>query len=465
MITRNILFIMSDQQHFRTLGCHGVPEARTPKIDRLAAGGLDFHAHFVTNPVCSPSRASIMTGRYITEHGLWTNGCALPTEVPTLPQVMGQRGFQTAHFGKLHLVPILTRVDPHPAYGFGVCEVAEGDQQLTHDAYFAWLRRNDPELFVRFLTELYEKGHDCGYKSLMPEEKHQTTWTTRRAIDWLRHGRSGDRPFLLSVGYFDPHHAFNPCEPYASMYDDIPVTMPAFEPGAIESKPPHYRTLFNGISGTTRNPNRMTAILKAYHAMCAHVDKAVGDLLAALCELGLDRDTAVIFTSDHGELAGNHGLLWKGPYMLDDLLRVPLVIAIPGQPGTPRKVRSLTSSIDLMATIQRLAGVEQPEDASGQPFLDNALKVEVSRQHVLAEWEAPRTGMTGSIRCVRTKSAKLVEYAQHPHEGELYDLSADPTELLNLYHEPRFDEMRRSLSRLIAEQQRPRPQVPYEGGW
>jgi arylsulfatase A-like enzyme len=462
---KNVVFIMTDQQHFRTLGCHGVAEARTPNLDRLAARGLDFRNHIVTNPVCSPSRASIMTGKQITEHGLWANGCTLPADQETIAQRMVAAGWQTAHFGKLHLVPIITRTEPHPPYGFQTCKVSEGDQQLIDDAHFRWLRKTDPDLFVRYLTEMFLQGHTDGYKSLMPEEKHLTTWVTQRSIEWLKQHRAKQQPFFLSVGYFDPHHAFNPCEPYASMYDDIPVEPPVFNPRSMATRPPHYQSFYKGVRKITRNRKRITVIRRAYHAMCAHIDKCVGDLIRALHDEGLADDTVVIFTSDHGETLGNHGLLWKGPFLLDDLMRVPLLVGIPGQDLGGRQVTELTSGADFFATIQAVAGVEDVRRASGQPFLEAHLNLfpDGPRRAAFAEWEHPKNGPTGSLQMVRTADWKLVHYRNDASEGELYDLKNDPNEFRNRYLAAKYAAVRAELTALLPN--RPRPNVRYEGGW
>jgi arylsulfatase len=463
----NILLVMTDQQHFRALGCNGAPEARTPHIDQLAAGGINFKNHFATNPVCSPSRGSIMTGKYITEHGLWRNGCRLPETNDTIPKAMGRAGFQTAHFGKMHLVPIINRTTPHPAYGFDVAEVAEGDQQLLDDAYFRWLRTTDPNLFVRYVNEMFTQGHFKAYKSLMPEEQHQTSWVTRRSIDWLKNHRDRSRPFLLSVGYFDPHHAFNPCEPYASMYEEAPVSEPVFHEESLAMRPAHYKSGYENCKGVTEDKEKLTAIIRAYHAMMAHVDKCVGDLVRTLGEEGLAEETVVLFTSDHGEMLGNHGFLWKGPYLLDDLLRVPLIVSVPGRPAAPRVVEDLTSMVDVMATLQSLAGVENIARESGRPFLSRDLELfpEGKRDHVLAEWEHSDNSPSASQRMIRTSDYKLVYYANST-EGELYDLRADPNEFFNRYADPQYASVRADLEKRLAQHYLSRrPQVRYEGGW
>ncbi len=404
---RNLLFFMTDQQHFRTLGCNGAAEARTPNLDRLARQGVNFKNYFVTNPVCSPSRASLLTGKHVTEHGLFANGCSLPRHERTLPQVLGEHGYQTALFGKLHLEPIVCRTDaPHP-YGFEICEVAEGDQQLTHDDYFRWLRSRHTNVFLSYLNEMFAKGHSDGYASKIPEACHLTSWITERAIDFLRNRRDPDRPFFLNMSFFDPHHAFNPCEPYASMFAEAEMPEPFFDESHLHTYPEHVQKRIRGCLGVTRDRDRMQGIQRAYHAMMAHVDKCLGDVLAVLEELGLSQETAVVHTSDHGEMLGNHGMLWKGPFMFDDLLRVPLFVSVPGRPMRGIEVEDLVSGVDLMPTLLSLAGLsaEFMPRMSGRPVLapDLTPLPENARPHVLAEWENVHAmDATRSIRCIRT---------------------------------------------------------------
>jgi arylsulfatase A-like enzyme len=461
---RNVILVITDQQHFRTLGCTGAAVARTPNIDRLAEGGINFRNHFVANPVCSPSRATIMTGQHLTQHGLWMNGCRLPHDADTIPKAAARHGLQTAHFGKLHLEPIIVRTAKPHAYGFEVCEVAEGDQHLMHDAYFAWFRKKNPDLFVEYSNQLFAGGHVDAYTSLIPEEMSHTHWVTGRSIDWLEHRREASRPFFLSIGYFDPHHAFNPCEPYASAFADAEVPDPVFEEGAIDGKPQPYGDFFRGMQKITRDLPRMRKTIRAYHAMMAHIDANVGRLLAALARQGLSSNTAVIFTSDHGEFLGNHGLLWKGPFLLDDLLHVPMIVSLPGCPAKGLCIDDLTSAVDIKSTVLALAGAE----VDGRPLVDRALKPlpHGSRSYIRADWEHPDQDKPNrSLRCVRTRAAKLIKYPDET-SGELYDLENDPFEFRNLYDEPPYAALRDELETIVnGFSPGYRPSVPHEGGW
>ncbi len=473
---QNIILITTDQQRFDTLGANGCLVAHTPNLDALAARGVNFRNHCVTNPVCSPSRASIMTGLMPNACGLWGNGCSLPGAVRTLPQAFVEADFQTAHVGKLHLVPIINRTAPHPTYGFESCEIGEGDQQLTHDDYFCDLRRKAPEVFLEYVQELYREGQSDGYASKLPEPLHHSRWVTNRACDWLRFRRDPARPFFLNVGYFDPHHAFNPCEPYASMFAQTAMAEPFFDESEFETKPPQYQGRYKAVQGTTRDANRRDRMLRAYHAMIAHLDACIGNLLETLEGLGLAGNTTIVFSSDHGEFAGEHGLLWKGPMLLDDLLRVPLMIAPAALnamiPKGARSVETPTSSVDLMNTLLALAGADAPVSPGGKALLDASghLFPQGARDAVFVEWDENGNGLTRSLRCVRTATHKLVRYASAPETtGELYDLVSDPHEARNRFADPSYaavrDALLQRLQRAYGADLEQRSSTPCEAPW
>jgi arylsulfatase A-like enzyme len=316
---------------------------------------------------------------------------------------------------------------------------------------------------------MYMKGHAQGYTSLIPEKFHHSTWVTNRAIDWLDRRRDPEKPFFLSVGYFDPHHAFNPCEPYASLFAEADISEPVFREGAIETKPAHYQRKFEGDRKITRQPEKMQGILRAYHAMMAHVDACFGRMAAALERLGIADNTLILYTSDHGELLGNHGLLWKGPYLLDDLLRVPLIIGRAAGPLAPglagASTEELTSAIDIMPTIQALAGFERE---TGRPIVgaDLSLFPQGSHEFVIAEWEAPKPSPTSSLRCIRTRQAKLVYYGNDPTQGEYYNLAEDPNEFDNHSGMPFCAATRRGVfERMAGYYLTRRPGVRHGGAW
>ena len=407
-----------------------------------------------------------MTGLFPNGAGLWGNGCALPPDRPTLASVLGDAGYQTAHVGKLHLVPILTRTEPHPAYGFDHHEVGEGDQMYPNDDHWNFMRTRDPLAYVNYMNELYQKGHSRGYTSNLPEPLHHSTWVTDRSLDWLEHGRSDASPFFLNVGYFDPHHAFNPIKPWATMFKNADVPEPFHDPEAIHGRPAQYRGNYRGTQRAFEEPGFEREMARAYHAMVAHIDHCVGRLLAGLEKRGLLDNTIVVFSSDHGEMLGHHGMLHKGPFLLDDLMHVPLIVAGPGGGGEGRRVDGLTSMIDIMRTFTGWAGCDCPSP-HGQPLIevDGSTMPDDHRAPVFAQWENDVRSPDRSIEMVRTPDAKLITYAD-PDVGELYDLHDDPRETVNRYDDPAYQGLRERLSATLERKDLPpRPDVPKSDGW
>ena len=461
----NILFILTDQQRYDTLACNGASFAKTPNLDRLAKSGASFHQHVVANPVCSPSRASIWTGQAPSAHGLWANGGALDSSAETIASHLTTHGYQTAHFGKMHLVPILNRVDAHPAFGFQKIEVAEGDQQYPpDDAYFNWLRAREPMRFAELLEELYTKGQADGYASRLPRPLHQSEWTTDRASDWLQNERDENHPFFLSVGFFDPHHAFNPVREFWDLFEETNFPPAARDQEWDSLRPEQYATRRQGLAKFFSDPAKLQATIRAYHAMVAHVDACIGRLLDALKTTGLDNQTLIVFSSDHGELLGDHGMLWKGPFLLDSLMRVPLIMAGPGIPAGHR-FDAPTSSLDFFPTFARLAGADTPH-LPGRSLLrkDGTLEPPDPDRLCYAEWDAPGDGPASCLRMLRSGRDKIIINPLRPEIGEYYDLISDPHECRNRWNavDPRQQELRNEILTLWH---RPHPDTPVIEGW
>lgn len=462
-MAKNIVFFLTDQQHFRTLQANGCPEAKTPNMDRLAREGRNFTRHFVANPVCGPSRGAIWTGQLPSRNGLYANGCRLREEAKTLPKVLNQAGWQTAHFGKMHLVPCLNRVDRHPNYGFTDFLCSEGDQFCLNCDYTNWLREVNPNAFQAYYYQMGIEGHMKAYTANLPEEYSHNSWVTRCGMDWLKEKRTDDAPFFLSLGYFDPHHAWNPCEPYASAFADAEVTPPRFEEGAIEKKPEHWQKNYQGMKGLTRDKDQITAIIRAYHAMCMHLDDCLGRLMTCLEEQGILNDTLIVFSSDHGEFLGNQGLLFKGPYLNDDILQVPMMVWDPSGQMEGGTDDSLTSALDFYATFAGMAGVSLSElpQQDGQRLWDENLNFhpDGQRDFVLSEWRNQPEGPMSDIVSVRTKTHRYTRYANQDAE-EFYCYADDPGEMWNRANEPERDpEVKAELAALVEKQ------APPIGNW
>ena len=479
----NILLFMCDQLRKDALGCYGNSVVQTPHIDALAEGGVRFERMFAAYPVCAPNRASIITGRYPSVHRLRSNGQRLPQTEVTLMEVLREAGYATYGAGKMHFGPQWewpadgrpirdpdpsTAISPQPPedaypwYGFDRVALTEDHRMGPYGDYLAAHGYN-----------VWDELHSASYpqsatvRSPFPEEHHQTTWITDRAIDMLE-AHDSSRPFFLWVSYVHPHHPFNPPAPYDTMYDWEDMPLPVWDEGEVERWPEAYRRKYYALGsgheavGLCDFADLDWQRIKAtYYGMISQIDANIGRLLDVLRAQGQLDNTIVLFTADHGENLGDHRLLFKGT-TYDCVTNVPAIVHWPGngQPGSTRDL--LCSSIDLMPTLLDLAGVDAPhpspvQGASLVPALEDA-------EHRL--YDALLIENQGLQRSVRTEDALLTWHGEG-QRGELYDLAADPDCLVNLWDAPEAaqhkTELLHTLIRLMAENVDPLP--VKEGPW
>ncbi len=439
----NILWICSDQQRWDALGCLGNPFVETPNADRLAAGGALFERCFAQSPICTPSRASFLTGRYPRTTRCRRNGQDIPPDEVLVTRLLAEAGYACGLVGKLHLSAC------HPsAAPLGERRIDDGYAEFhwSHhpspdwptNAYIRWLRdrgaafRTSPLPGCRYV----QRG--------MPEDLHHSAWCAEVASGFIAHHAAAPRPWLLSVNLFDPHHPFDPPEAlldrYCARLDDVPL--PDFVPGELERKPAVQSRYHHGAYGDPRlypaadmaeGDHRL--IRAAYWAMCDLVDRQVGRILAALEASGQAERTIVIFMSDHGELLGDHGIYLKGPFFYEPAVRVPLIVSWPGH-VVPARHGGLAELVDLAPTLLEAAGLPAHPGIQGRsiwPALRGAAPPP-ARPDVYSEWSDPFPP-EGAVTMLRTGTHKLV--AHHgTGTGQLYDLEADPHERDNLWAHP-----------------------------
>jgi len=450
-IALNFLFINTDQQRQDTLGCYGSTVAKTPNLDRLAAEGVRFDRAYTTNPVCMPARASWFTGQYPSYHGCWQNGVPLSPNADMIQNHLKAAGYHTALIGKVHLDNVWERNEKHPSYGFDLLLECEGDPYCKDD-YFQWLDQQG--LYDGYMAQFKEMGHRQGYTRDLPEAKHMNTWITDH-VDHYLNARAKDRqPFFLSVGFFDPHHPFDPCEPYASMFEPRDMPMPSFREDEVSGMTPPMQQKREREWPFCSSPVDIRGTIAAYHATIAHVDAAVGQIFGTLEACGLADDTVVIFMSDHGELLGDHGMLHKGAVFYECSIKVPLLFRFPKRIGlNGLSDNGFTSHVDLAPTIAELAGINGPLMAQGSPLFgrEGDLRPIPARDAALVEWrEKPFQSDEPFqvVRCLVTDDMKIVQY-EGCDWGELYDLNSDPSEFKNLWHDSaRQGEVNRLRQRL-----------------
>lgn len=458
----NLLVICTDQQRWDSLGCYGNRVVETANLDRFAGEGTLFERCYVQSPVCAPSRASFFTGLYPHNHGLWANGVALPPERTFFTRLLADAGYDCGLAGKMHLAACENaRTEPRHDDGFRVFEWAHDPQPGSpENAYHRWLGEHHPDLHRRLMStpaQRFQKAPDR-FKSL-PREAHYSHWVGERTQDFLRRGRRSDQPFFFMANFFDPHHAFGAPEEYLARYRDLEVPAPLTRPGELDSKPEIQREAsarsYAGFAPgyLEHDAEELRDIRAAYWAMVDLIDDEVGEILACLDELGLRDDTLVVFTSDHGEMLGDHQLLLKGPMMYEPAVRVPLTIRWPGRVAAGARSGGLVQWIDLPTTLLTAAGVPVPGQFQGADLLGGG-----ARDWALCEYRdsghpyAPPVHTT----MLRHGRHKLVVWhgapaTGRPRQGELYDLEADPGELENLWDAPAHRGDRASLVEMLAD--------------
>jgi arylsulfatase A-like enzyme len=502
----NIVFICTDQQRFDSLGCTGNPVVCTPHLDSLASQGTRFERHNTPCPICSPSRATIFTGLYPRNHRLVVNGMALDTALPTLPGRLADAGYRTHGIGKHHLQPILAPAELNmpestafwqnpeaahwkgPYYGLQSVNfvIGEADQAVNSGGHYArWLRGNHPGAVSLLAPEaaLGSRPADLDevWKSAIPADLHYNTWITQEATHFIK---QADEPFFLFVSFPDPHHPFAPPRPYCDYFAPQEVLLPRVVPGELERMPSYYRDIFcpgaegflqsywgspddveQGFLLQTSGLNEESLRLAIAHTygMIKMIDDAVGSIMETLRQCGLDDDTIILFTSDHGELLGDHGLLHKGPPPYRQLREIPLIIKGPGLPAG-ETVAALTSHADLMPTLLDLAG----EDREQEKFDGISLRTLLSgttdsvREILFAEYHPRSKAKQFYNQTVLTDCWRLTIYPLKPEWGELFDQTNDPYEHFNRYFEPGYEDIVQELKSVLAREFPPQLEVDAE---
>lgn len=451
MKNMNILWICSDQQRWDTLGCYGNRFVNTPILDSLANQGTLFDSCYSQSPVCTPSRASFLTGRYPRTTKCRQNGQNIPKDEVLITKIFADNGYKCGLAGKLHISAC------HPS-------VCDNTERRIDDGYsvFDWAHNQN-----RYLASLAKRGikhkqvpwEKCKWVNMgIPEEHHQTTWCCDRAISFIKDRHKDDRPWFFSVNMHDPHHPFDPPEKYINRYlnflDEIPL--PNFIPGELTHKSSYQKIDHVGAYGHTRGytydelSDKDHRLIKAsYWAMCDLIDSQIGRIVGFLEKTDqLDR-TIIVFTSDHGEMLGDHGIYLKGPYFYDPAVRVPLIVSCPGYPKAQRS-SALVELVDLAPTLLDLVGIDAHPGMQGRSFKRNLGghgDINRHREDIYCEYYNAmpfHKNPTAQTTMVRTKKHKLT-LDHNESSGELYDLEADPEETYNIWENPKKEKIRTEM--------------------
>ena len=446
----NILFIQSDQHRYDCLGANGHPLLQTPHLDRLAAEGVRFSHAFTPIPVCVPARNSLMHGNWPTDHlAIANSGTEAPRPardgLPSFTHVLRDAGYYLGHVGKWQVHP-----DKGPqAYGF--------HERVSVSGYEAWRAGQGRPPTPR------EQGWFGELDPHIGPEESRLAWGADQVIQLLEQCATKDAPFFLQWDTNEPHLPNVLPEPFHSMYPPESIApWPSF-PDPLAGKPyvqGQQRRTWQIEGWTWRE---WAPVVSRYLGTVSLLDAQVGRLLGALDRLGLAEDTVVVYSTDHGDMCGGHGMVDKHMVMYDDILHVPLIVRWPGHaaPGTTCDA-FVSHAIDLATTFCALAGASAPETFCGASLLPLlAGEGDNGRQDVLSMYHGNQFGLY-SERAVRDRRHKYVWNAAA--EDELYDLELDPGELRNLATEPAYrHELDRLRHRLVAWMESIRD--PLLNGW
>lgn len=413
----NFLVIMSDEHGAQFSGTYGHPLIQTPHMDRLAGMGATFENNYCNSPLCIPSRASFMTGRYVSRCEGWDNTKPLPVDTLTWPYLLRSIGYEAVLDGKMHLV------GPDNLHGF--------ERQLTRDPHveaplqhYCW-SDGIPEAREPW-PSVFEAGPG---RSPMIEADDAME---EAALTYLHEPARREQPFALCVGFIAPHFPFIVPEPFFFRYYPDRVDMPDLPEGHLETLPPaaqRLRRMF-GLGGPYTE-DQIRRARAAYFGLVTYLDDKIGRLLGAVEAAGLSENTVVIHTSDHGDMLGEHGL-WRKMCFYEQSARVPLQIAWPGRFHGSQRVRQVVSNVDATTTILDLAGVDITRRSLDGQSLVPALEGDVSGLRDEAFSEHLAHGTDRAMAMLRSGRWKLCYGHGDPPEIELYDLESDPGEFQNL---------------------------------
>lgn len=456
-----MLFIIADQHSGKALGWVGHPMVKTPNLDKLASQGTLFLNAFAAGLPCSPSRASILTGMFPHSHGVRLNDTPLGDELTTFAEVLKRHGYKTAAIGKMH-------EGKHPTkYGF--------DLWIGYREHLEYLRRKGYKNVKSPIVGSLDKAKliptpfkfPVGRAGLRPEDGADAFFATK-AIEFLE--RTKGEPFLLYLSFHGPHDPYTPPPPYDSLYDPKRLPLPKFDiETELRTKPERQAKMRQhwGCDKLTEEQRRI--LLAHYLGMVTYTDHQVGRVLRKLSELGLEENTLVIYTADHGDMMGEHGMFLKGSVLYEPVVKVPLIIRLPKAVPAGRRVHELVSNVDLLPTILELLGLgaEIPSEIQGRSLVP-LLRGRPGRWREVVFCEEGVEGW-GRIVMARTGRWKLTQYTNFEtgelEPAELYDLRADPGELRNLVSDQRFAPIVKRLFSEIERWDMSTPHAPLSFPW
>lgn len=487
---RKILFVTTDQQRWDALGCNGGRIARTPVVDALAAAGINYRRAHNQNVVCMPARSTMLTGQHVRSHGVTMNGIPLPEDAPDAARVLRERGgYRTALIGKAHFEPSSAPGGPYyenyaasrgltgPHRGFDHMELCahtgRAGRSLYH--YPKWLAETHPgaaEGYQEYVTPQKTiscmRGGDTGaiqvWHNAIPREWYHTDWVADRVIAFLD-TLAADEDWFVWMSFPDPHHPWDPPASELGRVNWRDLALPAGHPGSREKteamlakKPRHWldwylgRAQYNYEIPPEFVPCQLTddqvrEVNAMVHIENELIDEALGRVLAHVEGRGWGGDTDVLYTTDHGEFQGDFGMLFKGPYHVDALMRVPLVWRPAPSAGVAGAVVDApVGHVDLARTFCAIAGIAPDARMQGEVLPASGRN---GRERVITEWDGGFGGHDLRLRSLYRDGFLCTVYEKTNvyagTEGELYDLANDPRQWENLWDDPAHASLRSDL--------------------
>lgn len=434
----NIVFVLIDDLRFDTFGFMGHPFVETPHIDALAKDGMQFTNAFVTTSLCSPARASFLTGQYMHNHKVVDNADLLRADAVTFPQLLQQADYQTAFIGKWHMGG--TSDQPRPGFHHWVSFRGQGAYQPGNQ-------------------KINVNGQQVDRREYMTDE------LTDYAVDWLDR-QSGEQPFLLYLSHKGVHGLYDPAPRHRDRYKHATVTPPRSMANTAKNyndKPMWLRDQRNSWHGVEfpyhgRANQSIAEMYRHYCEMILSIDDSVGRVMTSLRDHGIDRKTLVIFTSDGGHLWGEHGLIDKR-CAYEPSIRIPMLAHYPDLVRAGSKCDALVANIDIAPTLLELAGVSPPDSMDGislaaffkQPSIPMSWRKSLLYEYY---WE-PAYPQTPTTFALRGPKYKLIQYHGIWDTDELYDVQVDPNETRNLIlqpeHQARVADLRKQLHERLKQ--------------
>lgn len=438
----NLLFLCSDQHQAAASGCYGHEQAKTPHIDEIAAEGVRFERAYCQSPVCVPSRGSIITGNYASRHGAKILQDALSSDARTVAHLFGDHGYSTAAVGKMHFV------DESRKHGFA--------HRVNAASHQARLTKQEVEAFR---ADQGAAGATSGQPSEMPERLFRDTFYAEEAVRFLREHK--DRPFCLWASFFMPHTPLVPHRKYWDRYEDTDIELPARAPNALETGFHGHLVRAKERGWYQQTDEELRNAIRGYYGNVSQMDANVGRVFDTLRELGLDKNTVVVYTSDHGEMAGAHRM-WTKHNMYEQSVRVPLIVRTPDHLGAGTAREHIVEQVDLLPTLAELCGLDAPTGIDGRSFAASVRgERHAGREFAYSEYYFCRRVFTADDRfvgkppivMVRTDRWKLNHLSWE--RSELFDLENDPGEFRNVIDDADNAGIVKELTKIAESTSRP----------